>query len=378
MISPSIFFEELNKKDIDFFTGVPDSLLKDFCAYVKDNTIAEKNIIAANEGNALAIASGHYLATSKPALVYMQNSGLGNIINPLASLTDESVYSIPALLVIGWRGEPNIKDAPQHTKQGKVTLDLLEIMGIKYYKINKSTTNEEVKLILGKAIEDLKYLNKAVAIVVSKGTFEKYSLKDSSNTTYDLNREQAIEILMNNIEEDYVIVSTTGKTSREVFELRNKYNKGHEKDFLTIGSMGHASSIALGIAKNNNEKNVYVLDGDGAFLMHMGAVSIIGQSNLKNYRHIVINNGAHESVGGQPTVGYDIDICSIAKGCGYDKAYTATTKKELENYIKKINGYMGIVLLEIKTKQGSRENLGRPTMTQVEIKDGFMKNLACR
>lgn len=378
MISPSVFFQELTKKDIDFFTGVPDSLLKDFCAYVKDNTTTEKNVIAVNEGNALAIAAGHYLSTSKPALVYMQNSGLGNIINPLASLTDDSVYSIPALLVIGWRGQPNIKDAPQHTKQGKVTLDLLKTMGIKYYEINKSTANEEIKVIIDKAIEDLKILKKPVAIVVSKGTFEKYSLKNSNNTTYDLNREHAIEILIGNIEEDHVIVSTTGKTSRELFELRNKYKHGHEKDFLTIGSMGHASSIALGIAKNKYEKNVYVFDGDGAFLMHMGAISIIGQAKLKNYRHIVINNGAHDSVGGQPTVGYEIDICSIAKGCGYDKVYSVSTEKELEDCIKEVNGYKGTVLLEIKVQKGARKDLGRPTMTQNEIKEEFMKNLAYR
>jgi len=376
MISPSVFFDELTKRDIDFFTGVPDSLLKDFCAYVKDNTTAENNIIAANEGNALAIAAGHYLATSKPALVYMQNSGLGNIINPLASLTDESVYSIPVLLVIGWRGQPEVKDEPQHRKQGEITLDLLEIMGIKYYKIDKSTTNEEAKATVGKAIEDLTHLNRPAAIVVSKETFEKYSLKDGHNTTYGLSREKSIEILINNIEEDYVIVSTTGKTSRELFELREKYKQGHEKDFLTVGSMGHASSIAFGIAKNRHDKNVYVLDGDGAFLMHMGAISIIGQANLKNYRHIVINNGAHESVGGQPTVGYEIDICSVAKGCGYDKVYTVSTERELEDCIRNVNGYEGTVLLEIKTQKGSRKDLGRPTMTQSQIKKDFMKNLS--
>lgn len=378
MISTNVFFQELSKNNINFFTGVPDSLLKDFCAYVKDNTTKENSIIAANEGNALAIASGHYLSTSKPALVYMQNSGLGNIINPLASLTDESVYSIPALLLIGWRGEPNIKDAPQHTKQGQVTLDLLEIMGIKYYKINKNTTNDEVKIIIGKAIKDLKHLNKPVAIVVSKETFEKYSLKDNNDFKYDLNREKAIDVLINNIKEEHVIVSTTGKASRELFELRDKYKQGHEKDFLTVGSMGHASSIALGIAQNVDNKSVYVLDGDGAFLMHMGAISIIGQAKLKNYRHIVINNGAHDSVGGQPTVGYSIDIGSIAKGCGYDKVYTANNEKELEDHLQEINGYQGTILLEIKVKKGSRKDLGRPSMTQEEIKDKFMENLSCR
>ena len=374
MINPKDFYEELEKNNIGFFTGVPDSLLKEFCSYISDN-VANNHIIAANEGNALAIASGYYLSSGKPALVYMQNSGLGNIVNPLLSLNDKKVYGIPTLLLIGWRGEPNTKDEPQHIKQGEVTLDLLDAMGIKYYLLNKDSNNSTAKDIVGEAAKYMESNNEPVAIVVSKGTFEKYIRNDIRTEGYELTREKAIDILLNNIDEDYLVVSTTGKTSRELFELRETNGKSHNQDFLVVGSMGHASSIGLGIAMNEKDKNVYVLDGDGAFIMHMGAIAINGQTKVNNFRHIVFNNGSHESVGGQATVGQNINIADIAKACGYDLVLSVENKKELEKGIQDISNYKGKVLLEIKIKNGSRSDLGRPTIPPVEIKNRFMKQI---
>ena len=374
MVNPKNFYEELEKNEINFFAGVPDSLLKEFCSYISDN-VDNNHIIAANEGNALAIASGYYLSSGKPALVYMQNSGLGNIVNPLLSLNDKKVYGIPTLLLIGWRGEPNTKDEPQHIKQGEVTLDLLDAMGIKYYLLNKDSNNSTAKVIVGEAAKYMESNNEPVAIVVSKGTFEKYIRNDIRTEGYELTREKAIDILLNNIDEDYLVVSTTGKTSRELFELRETNGKSHNQDFLVVGSMGHASSIGLGIAMNEKDKNVYVLDGDGAFIMHMGAIAINGQTKVNNFRHIVFNNGSHESVGGQATVGQDINIADIAKACGYDLVLSVENKKELEKGIEDISNYKGKVLLEIKIKNGSRSDLGRPTIPPVEIKNRFMKQI---
>lgn len=375
MISPKRFYNELILNEINFFTGVPDSLLKSFCSYITDNANYRNHIIAANEGNALAIATGYYLSSGNPALVYMQNSGLGNIINPLVSLNDSEVYGIPALLVIGWRGEPSKEDEPQHIKQGKVTLKLLKTMGIKYYLLNEETKDCDVRDIIQNAIKDMNEQKKPVALVISKGTFKKYNGKKSQDNNYELTREKAIDVLLNNINEDYMVVSTTGKTSRELFELRDKYKQNHNKDFLVVGSMGHASSIGLGIAKNKEDKNIYVLDGDGAFIMHMGAISIIGQSKLDNFRHVVFNNGSHESVGGQPTVGHKIDMVSIAKACGYEKAFCVKDEEELKKTIKDISGYKGKVLLEVRIRNGSRDDLGRPTIPLSEIKDSFMKQI---
>src|SRR3989344_6376707 len=368
MVNCKLFYEILMKNEIDFFTGVPDSLLKDFCAYITDNTPKKNNIIAANEGNAIALAAGHYLATGKPGLVYMQNSGLGNAINPLTSLTDKEVYSIPMLLLIGWRAEPGIKDEPQHVKMGKVTLSLLETIGIKY-----EILNDNFEEIIQKAKNYMENEKAPFAIVVRKGTFEEYKLKNKKETNYELNREDAIKAIIPLLGEKDVIVSTTGMTSRELFELREENKEGHEKDFLTVGCMGHSSSIALGIALEKPERNVYCFDGDGALIMHMGALSTIASLKPKNFRHIVFNNFAHDSVGGQPTATENIDICAIAKANGYLHSFSAQTKNEVTNRIKEIGKLKGPVLLEIKVNKGSREDLGRPTRTPIQNKEEFMR-----
>lgn len=373
MIDPKIFYDTLIENDIKFFTGVPDSLLKNICAYITEKSSDLDNVIAANEGNALAMGVGHYLSTGRPALVYMQNSGLGNIINPLASLTDKSVYKIPALLLIGLRGEEGVSDEPQHKKQGEVTLEILTSMGIKYYLINKDTNDEDVKLVINDAIEEMKINKQPVAIVASKGTFNTYKLQSEKKPKLTLTREESIKSLIDNIKEDYVVVSTTGKASRELFELRQIKDGQHDKDFICVGSMGHVSSIGLGIARNTDKK-VYILDGDGAFIMHMGASAIIGQSDVNNIRHIVINNGSHESVGGQLTVGLNIDILKIADACGYDKVFSIDNKKQLIEIIDEIEDFDGKVFIEIKVLEGSRDDLGRPTSSPEEIKKGFMSN----
>ncbi|MBU3220243.1 phosphonopyruvate decarboxylase [Clostridium algidicarnis] len=376
MINTEEFYKNLKSNKIDFFVGVPDSLLKDFCAYIKENVDSKNNIVAANEGNALAIASGYYLATGNPALVYMQNSGQGNIINPLASLNDPLVYSIPALLVIGWRGEPNKKDEPQHKKQGLVTLKLLEALDIEYSILTEKDDVGIWKKKISEAVEYMKKEKRPYALVVTKGTFSTYKLKEQSKVNFEMSREDAIKEIVNALGDEDTIVSTTGMASRELFEEREARNMGHEKDFLTVGSMGHASQIALGIALSKPKKNVYCLDGDGALLMHLGGLAITGTQKVENFKHIVINNGAHDSVGGQSTVGLDIDIPSIAKSCGYKKTFTVSTFEDLKAYLKILVEAKGPVLLEVKVRKGARKDLGRPTTSPIENKDMFMKFLA--
>ena len=370
MINCEKFYNTLKNYGINFFTGVPDSLLKDFCAYVTDNSADKNNIITANEGNAIALAAGHYLATGKFGLVYMQNSGLGNVINPLTSLADKEVYSIPMLLIIGWRAEPGVKDEPQHIKMGKSTLKLLEAIGIKY-----EILNDNFDEIIKKAVDYMEKEKTPFALVAKKGTFEEYKLKNKKETNYELNREEAIKAIIPLLDKDDIIVSTTGMTSRELFELREANKQGHEKDFLTVGCMGHSSSIALGIALEKPERNVYCFDGDGALIMHMGALSVIAELRPKNFRHVVFNNFAHDSVGGQPTSSYNINIPAIAKASGYAYAASAETKDDIINQIKKIRNIDGPALLEIKVNKGARKDLGRPTTTPIENKEEFMRFL---
>lgn len=372
MIEVSKFYNELINNNIEFFAGVPDSLLKSFCAYIKDNVSSEKNIIAANEGNAIALAAGYYLSTGKIGLVYMQNSGIGNAINPLASLSDKLVYSIPMLLVIGWRGEPGKKDEPQHKKQGLITTEILDVMEIPYEIFNSNTSASQIKLKIKRAYEYMNENNEPYALVIKSGTFNDYSLKDNFEEKFDLTREEAIKCILSNIKEDSAIVSTTGMTSRELFELREVRGENHNKDFLTVGSMGHASQIALAIALNNKKKTIYCIDGDGAMLMHLGGLAIIGNQGCENFKHILINNGAHDSVGGQETVGLKIDILGIAKACGYKTCYSCSSKEEIEMYLEKINKIEGTALLEIKVKRGARKDLGRPTKTPIDNKESFM------
>ncbi len=371
MINTKSFFNYLKTKEIEFFTGVPDSLLKDICAYITDNASKKNHIIAANEGNAIALAAGYHMATGKTPMVYMQNSGIGNAVNPLLSLTDPAVYKIPVLLMIGWRGET--KDEPQHVKQGQVTTDLLDAMNIPYLILD--TDEQSAQEQINKAISKIKETNAAFAIVIRKGTFEKYNIQQKIENNYSLYREEAIKTIVDELDGSELIVSTTGKTSRELFEYRDELKQNHNSDFLTVGSMGHASQIALGIALNKPNRKVICIDGDGAVLMHMGGFAIIGTQSPKNFLHIVINNGAHESVGGQPTIAFDINIPAIAKANNYKYAVRVSTNEELINALGNIDKNSYPALIEVMTRTGSRDNLGRPTIKPVDNKNDFMKNL---
>ena len=368
MVDTVSFYNYLVNNKLDFFTGVPDSLLKELCACIKDNSDAKHNIIAANEGNAVGLASGYYLSTGKLGVVYMQNSGEGNAVNPLLSLADPKVYSIPMLLIIGWRGEPGVHDEPQHVKQGEVTLKLLEAMDISY-RILSDNYEDDLSSLIALAKKE----SKPVALVIRKGTFSKYSPVNKEKAVMgELLREEALEVILSNIGDDYV-VSTTGKESREIFEIRERNNEGHAHDFLTVGSMGHTSSIALGVSIGTN-KNVWCLDGDGSFIMHMGGLAIAGVNAGSNFKYIINNNAAHESVGGQPTVSDQIDIKAILKACGFINTYEAKTKEEIAKYIEimKKDGKSALILY---TKQGSRDDLGRPTTTPIENKNAFMDEI---
>ena len=370
-VNPKFFYDLLNKNGIDFFAGVPDSLLKDFCAYIADNS--RNHIITHNEGGAIALASGYHLATGKVSMVYMQNSGQGNTVNPLTSLADFEVYNIPILLLIGWRGEPGKKDEPQHVKQGKITLKLLETLNIPYEILPES--DELVKISLRNALEHFEKNNSPYALVVREGTFENYALKNKIKTDYELSREEAIKTIADELDENDIIVSTTGKTSRELFEHRERSGNNHEKDFLTVGSMGHSSQIALGIALSKPDRKVYCLDGDGATIMHMGSLAIIGSQNPKNFKHIILNNGAHESVGGQPTAGFNIDFVGIVKSCGYKSAFKSEIREDIKEKIKLLKLNDGPSLLEIRINKEVRSDLVRPTTTPKENKKAFMKFL---
>ena len=373
MISPKKCFNVLKEHNINFFTGIPDSSLKPFTSYITDNTNKYNNVIAANEGACIALALGYYLATNEIPFVYMQNSGLGNAVNPLLSLADEKVYKTPMLLMIGWRGEPGIKDEPQHIKQGEVTLTMLENMQIPYVILNE---NENIAIKqLQTIIADTKEKSIPHAIVAKRVLFESYTLQTKISSDYEMSREDALKIVVDSLEDDAIAVATTGKLSRELFEYREAKGQTHDKDFLTVGGMGHSSSIALGIALAKKNRSVYCLDGDGSVLMHTGALATIGNLAPKNYFHIIFNNGAHESVGGQPTVGFEIDFLKIADAFLYKNRKTVTNKKELLDALKELNGVEGPILLEIKVCINSRKDLGRPTINPIDNKVNFMKNL---
>ncbi len=359
--------------DFDFFTGVPDSLLRPLCDWLVDRYgIGKNHIIDANEGNAVALAAGYHLATGKVPVVYMQNSGIGNIINPVASLMNDEVYGIPCMFIVGWRGEPDVNDEPQHIYQGKVTLQLLEDMDIETFVISKETTENEVIEQL-KEWQPLLAQGKQVAFVVKKGALEFHKkIKYQNNNA--LSREEIIEHIVKVSGEDAVI-STTGKASRELFEIREANKQGHGYDFLTVGSMGHSSSIALGIALQKPDKKIWCIDGDGAALMHMGGMAVVGANSPNNLVHIVINNSAHETVGGMPTVAEKIDFVAIAKGCGYKNAVSVDSIEALDTALLDAKKRTELCFIEVKCSIGSRADLGRPTTTAKQNKESFMKNI---
>jgi phosphonopyruvate decarboxylase len=372
MINNEKFYNYLIANDITFFCGVPDSTLKDFCAYISDHTPSFQNIITPNEGNAIALAAGYNLATGKPAMVYMQNSGLGNSVNPITSLADPEVYAIPMILLIGWRGKPGTKDEPQHIKMGKITLDLLDTLTIPYRILHGDNTKAEKSI--DQAMAYCNEFNSPFALVVEPGAFESYTLRQKDNTgNYPLSREGVIEIIAHALNKNEIIISTTGKASRELYEYRDRMKQNHEKDFLTVGSMGHTSHIALAIALEKKDRMVYCLDGDGAVIMHMGALAVIGNQPAVNFKHIILNNGSHESVGGQPTVAFSMDFKKLALACGYKSVFSAANKLELEANMGAFIQSDGPALLEVRINKSSRKDLGRPKSTPFENKNEFTK-----
>ena len=391
MVAVDRFAGCLLASGIDFFTGVPDSLLKSFCAYVTDNC-GQNHVIAANEGGAVGLAAGHYLATGKPALVYMQNSGQGNAVNPLCSLADPDVYSIPMVLLVGWRGEPGVKDEPQHVKQGKVTVSLFETLGIPTEILPDDES--AVLDVTRKMVERAQAESRPVALIVRKGLFAEYKLQNKKPDIAELKREDAIEGILRALPDDAVVVSTTGMISREVYETRERLGQDHSRDFLTVGSMGHAIMIALGIAKAQPTRKVICLDGDGASIMQMGNMAIAGQSGCANLMHIVLNNAAHDSVGGQPTVGGNVDFEKIAEELGYDVLQSPQSQYvngcntadevaggmewcfktlELGEEHGELHEQPNFVLL--KVAKGARKDLGRPKEPPQVNKALYMKTL---
>lgn len=376
MVNPLEFRAALDEADIRFVTGVPDSLLKDVCACISSCYPKERHIIAANEGGAVGLAIGHYLATARPALVYMQNSGLGNVVNPIASLADPQVYGIPMLLMVGWRGEikaddTQLHDEPQHVKQGKMTIAQLEILGIPYRIIDENT--QDISTILKSLVEQTLERSGPVAILVRKQTFSAYKLTAQRDDSHLLTREAAIKLLIDALPEDTPVVSTTGMASRELFEHRKAATQTYDHDFLTVGGMGHASQIATGIAIAQPKQKVVCIDGDGAMLMHMGGLAISGKQ--ANLIHIVINNGAHDSVGGQPTMAESLNLAMIAADCGYGYVVRVATEQEILQHINLAVKGNSSAFIEIKCRCGARADLGRPDRAPVANKADFMKFL---
>lgn len=359
----------------DFYTGVPDSQLKPLCNYLMDRYGLDPyhHIIAANEGNCTALAAGYHLATGKVPVVYMQNSGEGNMMNPAVSLLNDQVYAIPVIFIIGWRGEPGTRDEPQHIFQGAATLKILDDMGIESFIIGKETTDDEASEAMerfGKRLD----AGKDVAFVIRKGALTNAPFVTYKNG-YAMTREAVIRHIVKASGDDPVI-STTGKASRELFETREANGQSHKYDFLTVGSMGHSSSIALGIALNKPNQKVWCIDGDGAVLMHMGSMAVIGSVKPDNLIHIVINNEAHETVGGMPTAAGSIDLVGIAKACGYRNAVRVEDFEGLDTELEAAKAGNRLSFIEVACSIGAREDLGRPTTTALKNKENFMKYLS--
>lgn len=368
----NVLLSACHEAGIGFYTGVPDSQLKGLCdtLYARYGTSGKEHIVAANEGNAIGLCAGHYLATGRPALCYMQNSGLGNAVNPLASLMDGQVYGLPCLLVIGWRGEPSVHDEPQHVKQGEITLGQLELMGIPYFILDKDM--DEAAFCAGfTTLQSAMAEGKVAAMVVRKGALSCSAKPDYRNDR-QMTRETAAEVIVREAGERDIFVSTTGKLSRELFEIRERLGQGHEKDFLTVGSMGHASMIALAIALEKPDRRVWCLDGDGAALMHLGALPVIARRSPANMIHVVINNAAHETVGGMPVCEGALDVSAMAQAAGYPTILRADSPQTLADALKSAQNCGQLSLVEVMCANGARADLGRPTTTPQQNRDALM------
>lgn len=366
------FLNNISNLGIEVIAGVPDSTLKQFCDALNLCGGQFRHYVTANEGAAVGVAVGTYLSTAKPACIYMQNSGIGNVVNPLASLANDDVYGIPMLFLVGWRGEPGVKDEPQHVFQGKITCQLLETLSVPYSVIDSDTTQGELTEVFASAKQYLSQ-NLQYAIVVKKGTFAAADKFEWDNG-FCLNREKTLARLLELVPRDACIVSTTGKISRELYEQSNRIYGNHDQIFMTVGGMGHASMIAFGIAKERPDRKVICVDGDGAVLMHMGALPFIASQAPENFYHVVINNQAHESVGAMPTGCRQTEFWRLAEAAGYQYAARVTKGEELYN-IGNLLSRKGPVFCEIMVSLDSRADLGRPEETAKENRDAFMNYL---
>jgi len=373
MIDQIKFQQQLKQAGVEFITGVPDTLLNEFCLSIEENWSKEKHIIAANEGNAIALASGYHLSTGTVPLIYMQNSGMGNTLNPLLSLSNKEVYSIPMILLIGWRGDPSVKDHAQHKKQGELTPVLLDDLDIPYKIL---MDDEEAVLEASQwAVDTAKEINTPVALIAKKNVLEKGSKLDLSQlpSEYEMFREDVIENLLNHLPKDTIYVAATGRATRELYYLRKHRNESNENDFLNIGAMGHTSSIALGIAIAQKDRYVVCLDGDASAIMHLGAFAIQGNQDVSNLLHVVMNNGVHESVGGQASVGFNIDLTSIAKHSGYNTVeQAAANSSEFLNAVDQLSQANKPAFVEVKIRKGMRSKLPPLNIVPKELKNiGF-------
>lgn len=375
MINQKRFLNTLQESGVRFFTGVPDSFLNGFCNYLLEIIPEDRHVIAANEGNAIAIASGYYFSTGIIPLVYMQNSGMGNTLNPLVSLADRHVYSVPMILLIGWRGEPGTElKHPQHRTQGEITLKTLEMLDIPYViaEDNDDKLEEQIRW----AVKTAKEERKQVAVIGRKGVFAGGKKANIVDDRYPLSREEAIEIILDTMPEDTVYTATTGRATREIYFLRERRGEGHQHDFLNLGSMGHASSVALGIALAKRNRNVVCLDGDSAALMHMGCFTMVSKLNVPNFLHIVLNNGAHESVGGQPSAGQLVDFTKIAEGSGYRTiGKSVETKEELERAIRELTAQEKAAFIDVRIHKGLKGELPPLDISSKELIHEMMEDL---
>lgn len=373
MIRAEQLYDHLGREGISFYTGVPDSLLKNFLQYVQDHTAGEQHIITANEGLALALASGYYLQSGKLPLVYLQNSGLGNLVNPLSSLADQEMYGVPMILLIGWRGEPGIPDEPQHRKMGAITVPLLEVLRVPVFKLDQQSSDP--LQIVSTAIQTAREKQNPVALLLSADIFEKVQYeKTTIPATLSLQRESVIRELIKTLSGDETVICTTGKSGREFDEQNKAAGNKIKKYFLSVGAMGHASHIALGIHLQNPSKTI-LIDGDGALLMHMGALPTISHFANKNFIHLLINNGCHESVGGQPTEAFRVDCTAIARASGYQHTFLIRNEQELNHWLQNSLSSSDTQFVEIRTNAISRPDLGRPAGDPQDWKNDFMSHL---
>ena len=366
MIKVNSLIKILEKNNSDFFTGVPDSVLKQLSIYLQKKN-KKQHIVASNEGAAVSIGIGHYLSTKKIPCIYMQNSGLSNALNPLISIANEKVYSIPLILIIGWRGSPRIKDEPQHNVKGKITLNVLKLLNIKYTIIRKN--NDLIKF--NKQIRNAKKNKKIVACLIEQGTLEKNKKIELKKDFYHLNKKLFLKTLLETVKKNTKIISSTGYSSRELMYLRNKYGFKDSKDFYMVGGMGHASSVAFGYSLFSN-KQIICIDGDGSLLMHLGSIKTAGTFADKNFKYILLNNNSHDSVGGQNTYADDIDFKNLSKSLGFKKFYSIKNNNNLKKNIKKFLTGNSLSFLEVKVSNSKIKKLPRPT-NLIKIKNLFMK-----